>query len=219
VDNSVAVSGDASLSLRLVAVDFSYYEDVMGIGVAVYEGNLQDVLHQSLTLSQASHTFAEKCTSKTCVMKAIRVALYGLHRREFKLEEVYEFLDLLNGMGLKVSQLIATNYAHKIISSIIEQWTSNSAILLVHDTPGVHRYKKGRYIEREELIVQEIKMALKRKGLINTIVGKNYFITLSDIVSYLAALNRYLLGKEDKEVEEKKIRLVELLRPFNLIFL
>jgi len=217
---STVISSDTSLLLKVVAVDFSYYEGAMGIGVAVYEGNLRHILRQSFILSQASHTLAEKCVSRECIKKSIKTALYGLHRREFELEDVYEFLDLLNYMCLKVSQLIATNYVSKVVSSI-EQWSSNNIIVLIHDTPGVHRDRKRGYIESEESILQEIKSVLKRKGLtdIYEIVGKNYFVILSDIVAYIAALNKHLMSKEDREIEEKRNRLVELLKPFNLILL
>jgi len=215
---SAVTSSDASLSLRIIAVDFSIYECIMGIGVAVYEGDLRHVLRQSFTLSWASHALAKKCKSRGCINKAVKVALYGFHRREFRPKATYKFLKLLNGKGLRVSQLIATDDESKVISSI-EQWTSYGVTFLIYDTPGTHRCREGIYFE--ELIIQKITSILKNKGLIDIIIGKNYFIVLSDVVAYLAALNKYLsyersLGKEDEKVEEKINKLIKLLKPLNL---
>ena len=210
---SVAVGSGAPLLLRVIAVDFSYYRGAVGIGVAVYEGDLRHVLRQSFTLSWASHKIAATCASRRCLMRAIERSLRGFHVRE-RLEQgqIRSFLRLLRGRGLRVSYLLATKYTSVVISRIAQRGFHGINVIVYDELSG-----------DEAVRAEEIKRGLKerRLSIIGEIRGKNYLVALSDIAAYLAALDNYLSkyppdDEEGRRAEEMKEELIELLKPYNL---
>jgi len=146
-------------------------------------------------------------------MRAIKTALKGFHlRKRLNREQIREFINLLGERGLKVSYLLATKYINVAISRIAQRSTHGINIF-IYDTPSAN----------EEELVDAIKERLIERGIniFGEIRGKNYFVVLSDVAAYLAALGDYLSkhpsdSREGRGMEEMKEELIKLLKPYNL---
>lgn len=166
---------------RVVALDFSEYERFWGAGVVVYSG---DVYLQSFKLASASHRLGMRMGVGVAGLK---LALYGIHRREHGDETAEEWVKL-------------------IVDKAVEE---------VVALPSPTREKLREFVEKGQIFVADRLDRREREFLDRRphVEGKNYLVALCDVVAYYAALVAYLeKNPQDAKAASKKLRLEGVLK-------
>ncbi|AET32473.1 hypothetical protein [Pyrobaculum ferrireducens] len=173
----------------VLAIDFSAYHSAMGAGVVVFRG---PVVKQSAELAKTSHEIGESLERRGDHYMALTTAFWGIHMRETE-----EFLE----QYLSSTKLFAVEKAYAIKNV---------------DSMKLKRYIE-KYIKLNPIIFTDRPhkveaRLLEKAGVKGRREGKNYFVALSDVVAYYAALLSYLEvmekgpGREvNEEVLQKRI--------------
>ncbi|AAL62838.1 hypothetical protein CGL51_12750 [Pyrobaculum aerophilum] len=176
----------------VASLDFSYFQQGSGAGVVIFGGRF---IRQSAYLSLASHKAATSLLKRRRHLgSALRLAFYGVHLREHRVV-LQEFLSAIKITAVEKACAVISPTAYRI-TEVLKDYKID---LLLVDQPD----------RREEAYLQEI----REKIGVKIVLGKNYFVSLSDIVAYYAALLSHLKAKpEDKKAEEKRVDYENILK-------